>query len=281
MAATVLPSFPADLPRMSKFPYLEGQQWEFKETASEHCLKKLSATVCGFLNSAGGYMVFGIRDDGCVLGVSRKFADKVMLRVDDIIHVGTVKNTTTGGNLTPSELKAYTVPLAGWKGDSHLVVIQVASAGAGHIYKMNNGVAMYRLAASNLTATTFIFGDEHAMKDMQALNEKLRAENTALAADNLRLRQSMATHHSEMMSLGSKVRNATRSNVDLLAAVKTATSAHMVAEFKLTALTKTLESTDCKLSEVVALLHARILADKEEAEARLKRSSGWLCGLLC
>lgn len=290
-----LPSFPTDIRRLSTFPYIEGQQWEFKESGTDICLKKLTATVCAFLNSAGGYMVFGIRDDGCVLGISRKAIDKIMLSVDNIIHTGTIKNTTTGGHVTPAELKAYSVELAGWKGDNRLLVVEVASMNTGHIYKMNNGVAMYRLSASNLTSTTFILGDEHALKDMHDINEKLRAENMALSADNVRLRQSIITLTSENDSIKSKAYNATVSNVELLRAVKASTAAHMDAESKLQFLTTTLESTkselsectaslkatESKLTEVVSLLHARILADKEMTEARMKRSSGWLCGLFC
>lgn len=69
------------------YPLVEGQQIEFKHALQHPASQsKMSETVCGFLNSAGGFFIVGVSDDGRVVGVPRRVVDDILLNVDRIFH---------------------------------------------------------------------------------------------------------------------------------------------------------------------------------------------------
>ncbi len=91
-----IPDLPSQeaLRLMKVFPYTEGTQWEFKQSASDICLNKLEKTLCAFLNTSGGHLVFGIIDKTLELNwlsIHPKELDKVKLRIDNIYQQQTIK----------------------------------------------------------------------------------------------------------------------------------------------------------------------------------------------
>lgn len=112
-----LPPFPSDeeLLVMNVFPYMEGNQYEFKQTfnrlhpnqyppesdhiqipASPKTFDRIEQTICAFLNGNGGYIVCGIRDktrELVWLNLSGEDMDKVLLRIDNIYHSKSIFTT--------------------------------------------------------------------------------------------------------------------------------------------------------------------------------------------
>lgn len=116
-----LPSISPDLPSLPPFalgalyPLLEGQQIEFKQSLQHPAsVLKMVDTICAFLNSAGGYFIVGVRDDGAVCGVPRSVVDDLLLSVDRLFHERLIINSTTGEALQPSEVHARVEDLGPW-----------------------------------------------------------------------------------------------------------------------------------------------------------------------
>jgi hypothetical protein len=100
-----------------KFRLIEGQQVEFKQSMTLPAVPKMVQTVCGFLNSAGGWFIIGVRDNGDVIGVDRQTVDTALLEVDRIFHARLIVNTTTGETVTPAEVRCHVTELARQTGE--------------------------------------------------------------------------------------------------------------------------------------------------------------------
>jgi predicted HTH transcriptional regulator len=93
-----LPPFPSDeeLMTMTHFPYAEGKQYEFKQAFNEYrhninrsTAERIEQTICAFLNSDGGYIVCGVRDEDRALlwlDLTPEQLDCILLRIDNIYH---------------------------------------------------------------------------------------------------------------------------------------------------------------------------------------------------
>ena len=71
-----------------KFPYNESDTLEYKESFSDNGMKKYIESICGFLNSGGGKLIFGIKDNLELVGLNLKSnqIDKCILKIDQIIQ---------------------------------------------------------------------------------------------------------------------------------------------------------------------------------------------------
>jgi predicted HTH transcriptional regulator len=137
-------AFP-EITNLSVFPYPEGYQFEFKETATKQCVAKLDETICGFLNNEGGYFIVGVHDDRRILGINpNKDYDLFLLRVDQLYHSKTIVHED-GSQISVGTIKIFTVPT---KNNKIICVVQVTPE-PNQKYRMGNGEAFYRLSASN------------------------------------------------------------------------------------------------------------------------------------
>jgi predicted HTH transcriptional regulator len=174
-----LPSFPESLTKGSTFPYVEGPQWEFKHiytesgNVSKPMLDKIKFNVCGFLNGTGGYMVFGVNDDGIVVGITRKAVDKISLYVDSMFVTSVIVNTTIGGRITPDEITSIVIPL---DDNAHILAIKVVSKNLNHIYRLSDGAIVYRMCASTVITNKNTFRNEYDMKKLREERDELREE---------------------------------------------------------------------------------------------------------
>jgi predicted HTH transcriptional regulator len=165
-----LPPFPSDeeLLVMDVFPYMEGNQYEFKQTfsrlhpnqyppesasfgiqepTSPKTFDRIEQTICGFLNVNGGYIVCGIRDktrELVWLNLSGEDMDKVLLRIDNIYHSKSIFTTDLEdlkiGNIRTKVLKH---PIT----EKYLIIITVEPT-PGKEYRTHEG-KWTRLNASN------------------------------------------------------------------------------------------------------------------------------------
>jgi predicted HTH transcriptional regulator len=137
-----------DLEGCTKFPYPEGIHFEFKSSFPAVDAKtntKLVETICAFLNTDGGYLIVGIKDDTReFLGVEvNKKLDAFFIRCDNIYHSNNIVHED-GTTISPGTVTAMTVPANG----KTLCVVK-ATPEPNQKYRLNSGEMYYRLSASN------------------------------------------------------------------------------------------------------------------------------------
>lgn len=183
----MLPTLPSDSEffRIQKFPHPEGQQIEYKRSASEACLgsglDKMKATLCAFLNCNGGHFICGIDDasrDLLWVNTTSKRLDLLLLQIDDIMHRMAIC-TTDYAPLDPSNIvtRVITKPSASGSMPTSeseiisyiLVVTAIPTPGVKYKYRGN---MWYRLNASNYAATDEISYGAAEVRYMMAQQRK-------------------------------------------------------------------------------------------------------------
>jgi predicted HTH transcriptional regulator len=211
----MLPKISWDLRIGELFPLPEGQQIEFKENNTQ----KLDATLCGFLNTAGGYYITGIADSGRIVGLSRSMVDVILQKVDNTIRNGKILNVSTGNPVGVKEISTSVVPV---DSELYLVVIRAETTNTEHVFQTESGV-WYRLNASNTRCRS-------EFEDIVRIRDRLIAEKNEMLRD-------------------------------------------------ISVMSRDLRSSVVAYTETLAALHSRILAEKEEAERRMAKQRGGVCGL--
>jgi len=71
------------------FPHPEGTQLEFKKTFHVNQLDKYRQTICAFLNTNGGHIIYGISDDCIISGcrINKNDIDCILLFVDSLYEI--------------------------------------------------------------------------------------------------------------------------------------------------------------------------------------------------
>jgi predicted HTH transcriptional regulator len=144
-----------ELTGLTIFPKPESNTMEFKIAFNftKEFMTKIYATLCGFLNGAGGYMVFGIEDtQRTIYGLNcpTKEIDAFIVRLDNVYHDKTIVeengNSVSIGTITTRVLDVYSnEPSA----PSKKLVLITAIPVAGTRYKCKDGTMWFRLSASN------------------------------------------------------------------------------------------------------------------------------------
>ena len=138
-------SLPSDdvLASLKCFPYHESKHFEFKK--SMNCNKgKIPPTICGFLNSGGGHLIFGINDeDLSIIGcpATSRDIDTFLLYLDSVFRELLEANP----GLEPGALNARALRL---ENKNHLFIVSVSNV-QNRSYKLKDGEIWYRLSASN------------------------------------------------------------------------------------------------------------------------------------
>ncbi len=132
-----LPPFPTDeeLMTLDTFPYLEGKQYEFKQTFNKlmcapgeisnppKTFERIVQTCCAFLNGDGGYIVCGVRDKDrkmVWMEIDGIEMDKILLRFDNIFHCKSIY-TTDLEDVRPENIQTRVLTKAG----RYLIVVTV------------------------------------------------------------------------------------------------------------------------------------------------------------
>ncbi len=145
-----------------KFPYNESDTLEYKESFSDNGMKKYIESICGFLNSGGGKLIFGIKDNLELVGLNLKSnqIDKCILKIDQIIQnkqlIGIDKSTNKPININPTCIKPITI--TNITGKKFLIVNVIPDENIK--YQLLNGKCYYRLGASNYFDRSQIFYTE-------------------------------------------------------------------------------------------------------------------------
>lgn len=151
---TMMPSLPETWVAGAKMPFGEGTNAEFKLaksfTGAMHTsLTKYRETVCGFLNSGGGYLILGVSDKGEIVGmdeVNPYTLDRMNCWADSIFGTLSLKDGTP---LNPKEtsVRVLSFPVEGTK--RSVVIVEAQHTGANLEVMTKGGDIFYRLNASN------------------------------------------------------------------------------------------------------------------------------------
>lgn len=145
----MIPPFPNDIESIETFPIPEGKHYEFKQSIKS--IDKLLATICAFLNSEGGYLIFGIVDNNrkiCGLHLNSKQVDDFILAyIDSIFQYRRIINQDTKEPVKP---EAITTNVVKRIDNTYLIIVKTVSMDDNITFQTHDGEVFYRLNASNM-----------------------------------------------------------------------------------------------------------------------------------
>lgn len=194
-----LPVLPASLTFDTAFPYTEGPSIEFKQAN----LEKLADTLCGFLNTDGGYYLVGIADDGKIIGINRKRLDIAIRTVDNILRTSQITNTETRESVTAAHIQCVTIPVIGHTSEKFVLAI-CAQAHGTDVWQLPHAIVR-RLNASNWSIPT-------DRKSMRVELDSLKTRNGVLEDNIRRCVQELKAHK---MAVGLEI-DILKANSDML-----------------------------------------------------------------
>lgn len=131
------------------FPLPESSTLEFKQSLNSCSLEKIYETLCAFLNTNGGSIIFGVSDNRRIRPMPiNKDMDKEILKIDSIFRSRTII-TTEGQSLNPENIKCSILKMAQKDLTEMGLLVVTATATPNTKYCMKNGTQWYRLSASN------------------------------------------------------------------------------------------------------------------------------------
>lgn len=252
-----------DFPKLDActiFPLPEGTCLEFKLSFNSSMAEKIIATICGILNSGGGYLVVGVEDDTRrIVGIKTdKSMDNFLLMIDSIYHHNHIKKLD-GSPIPLNTIKTGIVSAAGGK---ELLVVTI-TAEEGEKYTIKDGTIWYRLAASNYKQTTMptIYNE----KEMDVIITKKLAEQEKILTQQFEIekKQINQRNQSERDKLKVKFRDLENDFENIIRAAK---------------------KTEENLNSFREMLYTDIQLRKADAEISLsleKKNKGWLSYLCC
>jgi hypothetical protein len=252
-----------DFPKIENcvtFPLPEGTNLEFKIGFNSSMAEKIIATLCGLLNSGGGYLVIGVEDETRrIVGIKTdKSMDNFLLMLDSIYHHHHLKKLD-GSPIPLGTIRSGTVQAANNK---ELLVV-TATSEAGEKYTVKDGTVWYRLAASNFKQT--VLPTIYTEKELDVIITKRLAAHTSLLHQQFDTEKKKInqTHQSERDKLKTKFVDLQKDFDKMMSAAK---------------------QTDKTFNEFRDMLYTNIQLQKTEAEKELayeKKNSSWFSFICC
>lgn len=192
-------SFPS-LENCTVFPLVEGTNLEFKIGFNSSMAEKIIATICGILNSGGGYLVIGVEDGTRkIVGIkSDKNMDNFLLMLDSIYHHKHIK-TIDGIPIPVGTISSGIIACAN---DKEVLVVTINSEPEKQ-YVVKDGSVWYRLAASNFKQTklpNLYTGDEMEIIVQQRLLTQAKIFKLQFEIEKKNMNQKFATEHDKIKS---------------------------------------------------------------------------------
>lgn len=245
VAQTVdVPSFPAIDSTTPYFPYPESSTFEFKRKICSSSIDKIYATICAFLNTEGGHIVFGVEDGTRKIVPLNcdKLMDKFILIMDNVIRTKQVISTD-GQGLSPHNLKCT---ILNFTVNTGLLIVTVKPT-PGKRYTISDGTFWYRLSASNYRMSA-----QRETYSSQQVNDTIG-----------KLKQQ---HQNEMDKLKTKLSDIQQDYLGILGVAKN--------------MERSMDVIKKDMEIMKDMLHTLILRQKEDTELALaeeKQRSWWNC----
>ncbi len=164
-----------------KFPYNESNNFEFKQSIhDDYDYNKYVETICGFLNTGGGYLIFGIADNLDTVGINigQKRLDKFILKIDEIIRSNKIIgfNNETKEFVKLSNTNIITKLITNKANNKFLIIQSIPEPNIK--YQLAEGTIYYRLGASNyFEKTERIITQAHFDYECKNIIKKANDEN--------------------------------------------------------------------------------------------------------
>jgi len=165
------------------YPYSEGTQLEFKKSFHINQHNKYRETICAFLNTNSGIIIYGIDDNCQILGcyLTDKEKDDILLFVDNIHNI---LKTSAGDNINPDSIKVIFEKIA-----KNLYIIMIKCYKFDNIkYQFINGDSWIRMNASNMKVIQDkLYLKEHINNIKKKLYNKYQTDinHTAIIVSNI------------------------------------------------------------------------------------------------
>ncbi len=163
-----------------KFKFSESTIFEYKVAINQQSgFQKYLETICAFLNTKGGFLIFGINDNLNLSGLSMANSDidKFILKIDNILSTNQIigrNNNNITARLTPRNLSVDSIVNSSKK--KFLIIKAVPSPDIS--YQLDNGKKYFRLGASNLFDKEERFYKQADMDNaIRTAEEKYKVEN--------------------------------------------------------------------------------------------------------
>ncbi len=237
---------------MEVFPYPEGKQFEYKN--SLFIVNKVLPTICAFLNSEGGYMIFGIDDETLQitgLKATTKDVDVFILEnIDKMFHQKLIVSQSDFSGIYPRNITTRVM----WKGPKVIIVVTIIPD-EGVSYQLNDGTVYYRANASNLKVRADrAFTEQHVSNLLHTQKKQISREYDmvirTMTNESRRTNRYVQQLEKVMKTYGNEKDSLTKEVVEL-------------------------RSTKDALQQA---LFEKILADKKETEKRMAKVS--LCDIV-
>lgn len=145
----------------------ESDVLEYKSQIHSNAFTKYIETICSFMNTGGGYIIYGVTDNLMNVGLNQgKLYDKIILQFDGIIHQHLIYGMDEHGMNIPilkHNLKVHSIHN---KHHKHFIIVDITTFEP-VVYRLRDGSIYYRLNASNYVNKTEILFTE------QTVNEKM------------------------------------------------------------------------------------------------------------
>jgi predicted HTH transcriptional regulator len=219
--------------------------------------EKIIATLCGILNSGGGYLVIGVEDGTRrIVGIKTdKSMDCFLLMLDTIYHSNLIKKQN-GGTILIDTIKSAVVSAANNK---ELLVV-TATAEPNERYVVKDGSLWYRLAASNFKQTAM--PTVYTEKELETIiTQRLATQATILHQqfdiEKRTLNEKFQCEHNKIKSKFASLEN------DFENVVRAA------------------KKTEHNFNELRELIYNDILVQKQVVEKSLTKKNRGLLSFLC
>ncbi len=242
------------------FPLPESTNLEFKIGFTSSMAEKIIATICGILNSGGGYIIIGIEDETRrIVGIKTdKSLDNFLLMLDSIYHHRHIKKLD-GSSVPLDTIKSGIVQAAEGK---ELLVITL-TAEPNEKYTVKDGTIWYRLAASNYkqTAMPTIYTE----KEHEVILRKKLASHTNMLYQQFDIEKRLMNQkfQAERDTLRKKFKN---------------------IEYDFEQIVRAAKESEQRFAEFRNMIYAHIQLQKAEVEKELyleKKNSSWLSLFCC
>lgn len=149
------------------FTYPEGTQLEFKKTYHINQYGKYRETICAFLNTNGGHMIFGVSNDCTITGcnIKQNEIDGIMLFVDSLYEILKKKD---GNHLDKNTLKVRIDEIA-----KNVYIIFISCyREKNSVYQFLSGESWIRINASNRKSN---LSKLHSINDIIMIKNKIES----------------------------------------------------------------------------------------------------------
>lgn len=224
------------------YAYTEGNTLEFKQNFNKSIKDKYIETVCAFINTDGGRLIFGIKNCGLISGcyIYRAELDSILLFFDQMNQHLFSEN---GESFDSSLIKSKITLIAK---DTYIIEIICQKKSSEYKYQKKDGKCYIRNNAGNT---------QIKMKKLYSHEEYdlILGELNLAKEENLRVQKTIKSQEKEHKVMSNKLNNLKEENINLTKAVKKLKNDNENLQLELDTLLNDIESQkkgNCKYMDI-------------------------------